>query len=95
MSSSIALAVRLQSSPVLSELQLTLLAEDLQNEGIIERSSSPEGSETMQETEVKVEERQRSATIILSSDEEEGDVSFVSTKRVRIVDEDVIDLTED
>ena len=42
-------------------------------EGIIARSPSPEGTNVKQNTGIKAVERQRSATIILSSDEEDGD----------------------
>jgi hypothetical protein len=47
--------------------------EDLQMEGIIARSPSPEGTNVKKKTGIKAAERQRSATIILSSDEEDGD----------------------
>jgi hypothetical protein len=90
MSSSIAHAVRDESlSLSLSvpfELMLMLFAEDLRNEGIIERSPSPEGAD------IKQEERQRSATIVLSSDDEEDEVTFVGMKRTK---KTVIDLTDD
>ena len=70
--------------------------EDLQMEGIIARSPSPEGTNVKKKTGIKAAERQRSATIILSSDEEEdGDVTFVSTKPTKTVVGDVIDLTDD
>ena len=65
-------------------------------EGIIARSPSPEGTNVKQNTGIKAVERQRSATIILSSDEEEdGDVTFVSTKPTKTVVGGVIDLTDD
>lgn len=70
--------------------------EDLQMEGIIARSPSPEGTNVKKKTGIKAAERQRSATIILSSDEEEdGDVTFVSTKPTKTVVGGVIDLTDD
>jgi hypothetical protein len=71
--------------------------EDLQNEGIIERSPSPEGTDMQRETAINME-RRRSATIVLSSDDdekEEGDVTFVSTRPTKTVVEGVIDLTDD
>jgi hypothetical protein len=64
-------------------------------EGIIARSPSPEGTNVKQNTWIKAVERQGSATIILSSDEEDGDVTFVSTKPTKTVVGGVIDLTDD
>jgi hypothetical protein len=78
--------------------KLTVFSGDLQNEGIIERSPSPKGTDMQRETGINVE-RRRSATIVLSSDEEEeeeeGDVTFVSTKPTKTVVGGVIDLTDD
>jgi hypothetical protein len=64
-------------------------------EGIIARSPSPEGTNVKKKTGIKAAERQRSATIILSSDEEDDDVTFVSTKPTKTVVGGVIDLTDD
>jgi hypothetical protein len=69
--------------------------EDLQNEGIIPRSPSPEGTSIEREIAIRTKKRQRSATIVLSSDEEDGDVTFVAKKRVKTVVGGMIDLTED
>jgi hypothetical protein len=44
---------------------------------------------------IRTKKRQRSATIVLSSDEEDGDVTFVATKRVKTVVGGLIDLTDD
>jgi hypothetical protein len=77
--------------------KLTITPEDLQIEGVIERSPSPEGIDTEQEIGSKEEKRRRSATIVLSSDEEDEDeeVTFVSTKPTKTVVGGVIDLTDD
>ena len=75
-------------------MRLTLLAEDLQNEGIIERSPSPVGAVIKHETRIKTQKRHRSATIVLSSDDEEG-VIVAGIKRLRIAEREVIDLTDD
>jgi hypothetical protein len=79
----------------LFELRLTLLAEDLQNEGVIERSPSPVGAVIKHETRIKTQKRRRSATIVLSSDDAQGDAVVAGMKRLRIADREVIDLTDD
>ena len=91
----IAHTVRGQSLCVPIRIEANAFAEDLQNEGIIERSPSPVGADSKQQSRTKTQKRHRSATIVLSSDDEGGDVIVAGIKRLRIADREVIDLTDD
>jgi hypothetical protein len=53
------------------------------------------GADIKQQSRTKTQKRHRSATIVLSSDDEGGDVIVAGIKRLRIADREVIDLTDD